>query len=228
MHVPTELRTERLVLRPWRDDDDAFAFDLYSRWEVARFLGRTPAVMADLADAVRRVARLRALEDDLRAFRVVESASGEPVGTVMLQPIPASGPEPLRPSGDTEIGWHFHPDHRGHGYATEAAGALREAALVDLPRVVAFTYPDNTASQRVCKRIGMRRLDRRLLHRVGNGGLPSRHAGHEQLTEESVPQEAGTSSATGCRERRRCSRASRATPPLTADTPRHGADLLRY
>lgn len=159
MHIPTELATDRLVLRAWRDDDAAFAFDLYSRWEVARFLGRAPAVMTDPADAARRVARLRALEDDLRAFRVVSLASSdEPVGTVMLQPIPASGPEPLRPSGDTEIGWHFHPDHWGHGYASEAAGALLDAALIELPRVVAVTYPENTASQRVCERIGMRRL----------------------------------------------------------------------
>ncbi len=157
VHIPTELSTGRLVLRPWRDDDVAFAFDLYSRWEVARFLGRTPAVMTDPADAARRVARLRTLEDDLRAFRVVTLA-GEPIGTVMLQPIPASGPEPLRPSGDTEIGWHFHPDHWGHGYATEAAGALLGAALADLPRVVAVTYPENAASQRVCERIGMRGL----------------------------------------------------------------------
>ncbi|WP_426624788.1 GNAT family N-acetyltransferase [Leifsonia sp. McL0607] len=161
MHIPTELTTDRLVLRPWRDDDAAFAFDLYSRWEVARFLGSAPAVMTDQADAARRVARLRELKDDLRAFRVVSLASsGEPVGTVMLQPIPASGPtEPLRPSGDTEIGWHFHPDHWGNGYATEAAGALLEAALLGgLPRVIAVTYPENTASQRVCERIGMRRL----------------------------------------------------------------------
>lgn len=159
MHIPIELTTERLELRPWRDDDAAFAFDLYSRWEVARFLGRAPAVLTDPADAVRRIARLRALEDDLRAFRVVSvAATGEPVGTVMLQPIPASGPEPLRPSGDTEIGWHFHPDHWGRGYAAEAAGALLAAALRDLDRVVAVTYPENAASQRVCERIGMRRV----------------------------------------------------------------------
>ncbi|WP_434318062.1 GNAT family N-acetyltransferase [Leifsonia sp. P73] len=157
MHIPTILTTDRLTLRPWRDDDAGFAFDLYSRWEVARFLGRTPAIMTEQAEAERRIARLRALEDDLRAFRVVELA-GTPVGTVMLQPIPASGPEPLRPSGDTEIGWHFHPDHWGHGYAAESARALLVAALADLPRVVAVTYPENAASQRVCERIGMRRL----------------------------------------------------------------------
>ncbi|GAA4145120.1 GNAT family N-acetyltransferase [Leifsonia shinshuensis] len=158
MRIPTTLTTDRLVLRPWHDDDADFAFDLYSRWEVARYLGRTPAVMTEPAEAERRIARLRALEDDLRVFRVVELADGTPVGTVMLQPIPASGPEPLRPSGDTEIGWHFHPDHWGHVYAAEAARALLTAALADLPRVVAVTYPENAASQRVCERIGMRRL----------------------------------------------------------------------
>ena len=118
------------------------------------------AVMTDPAEAQRRIARLRALEDDLRCFRVVTVAgTGEPVGAVMLQPIPLSGPtEPLRPSGDTEIGWHFHPGHWGHGYASDAAGLLLETALADgLPRVVAVTYPENTASQRVCERIGMRR-----------------------------------------------------------------------
>ncbi|WP_314148959.1 GNAT family N-acetyltransferase [uncultured Leifsonia sp.] len=161
VRIPQTIDGDRVRLRPWRDDDAGFAFDLYSRWEVARFLGRTPAVMSDPAEAQRRIARLRALEDDLRCFRVVTVAgTGEPVGTVMLQPIPLSGPtEPLRPSGDTEIGWHFHPGHWGHGYASEAAGLLLETALADgLPRVVAVTYPENTASQRVCERIGMRRL----------------------------------------------------------------------
>lgn len=161
MRIPESLASDRLLLRPWRPDDTAFAFDLYSRWEVARFLGRTPAVLTEQAEASRRIARLRALEDDLRCFRVVTVApTGEPVGTVMLQPIPASGPsEPLRPSGDTEIGWHFHPDHWGRGYASEAAALLLEAALRGgLSRVVAVTYPENTASQRVCERIGMRRL----------------------------------------------------------------------
>ncbi|MEY9851297.1 RimJ/RimL family protein N-acetyltransferase [Leifsonia sp. EB41] len=158
VRIPTSLTTDRLVLRPWSEEDAGFAFDLYSRWEVAQFLGRTPAVMTERVEASRRIARLQALEDDLRAFRVVELADATPVGTVMLQPIPASGAEPLRPSGDTEIGWHFHPDHWGHGYAAESARALLMAALADLPRVVAVTYPDNTASQRVCERIGMHRL----------------------------------------------------------------------
>jgi len=56
VHIPTELATDRLSLRPWREDDADFAFDLYSRWEVARFLGRAPAVLTERVEAVRRIA----------------------------------------------------------------------------------------------------------------------------------------------------------------------------
>ncbi|MGN6197380.1 GNAT family N-acetyltransferase [Humibacter sp.] len=51
------LETERLVLRPWRldDHDIDFAYDLYSRWDVQRYIGRTPRVIADRAEAETRV-----------------------------------------------------------------------------------------------------------------------------------------------------------------------------
>lgn len=156
-----DLHTPRLLLRRWREEDAAFAFDLYSRAKLQRFLGRSPRVMTGPAEAEALVRRLRRREDRYRAYRVVSLAeTREPVGTVMLQPLPASGPaEPLRPSGDTEIGWHFHPDHWGRGYATEAAEALLSAALASgLPRVLAVAYPENTASRRVCERLGMRPL----------------------------------------------------------------------
>ena len=63
---------------------------------------------------------------------------------------------PLQPSGDTEIGWHFHPDHWGHGFATEAASTvLKYAFQSGLTKVVAVVHPANTASQRVATGIGM-------------------------------------------------------------------------
>lgn len=156
-----DLTTERLLLRRWATEDAPFAFDLYSRWEVQRFLARSPRVMSEPAEAETLVRRLRRREDTHRAYRVVALAdSGQAVGTVMLQPLPASGAaEPLRPSGDTEIGWHVLPEHWGRGYATEAAAALLRAGLdAGLPRVLAVTSPENTASQRVCERIGLTRL----------------------------------------------------------------------
>jgi RimJ/RimL family protein N-acetyltransferase len=157
------LATGRLDLRPWAISDADFAFDLYSRWEVQRFIGRSPRVMQDPADSAALVARLSGFDDPVHGYWVVVPRdTGRPVGTILLKSIPASGPtQPFEPSGDTEIGWHFHPDTWGHGYATEAASAVLEHAVsAGLSRVVAVTHAENFPSQRVCERIGMRHVGR--------------------------------------------------------------------
>lgn len=151
------INTERLALRPWHDDDVDFVYDLYSRWVVQRFIGTEPTVMESRTEAVERVKRFQDLQHPVHGiWAVTRKDDGLPVGTLLLKPIPASGEEPLQPSSDVEIGWHFHPDHWGNGYATEAAGAVLEHAFAaGLPHVVAVTNTANEASQSVCKRIGM-------------------------------------------------------------------------
>lgn len=186
MNGVENLETERLILRPWEPKDADFALDLYSRWEVQRFIGNPPRVMADRAEAEERIRVWRAMDHPVHAVWVVQlkgpaqqanpaQPSNPPqqtdpaqpripghskpalAGTLLLKSIPASGPElPLQPSGDPEIGWHFHPDHWGKGYATEAAAAVLAYAFNNgVPKVVAVTNPANTASQRVCTRIGL-------------------------------------------------------------------------
>jgi RimJ/RimL family protein N-acetyltransferase len=176
------LETERLILRPWQSEDADFVLDLYSRWEVQRFIGNHPRVMRERAEAEERILMWRTMDHPFHGVWAVQLKApgqhnepdqlqerGQPnnpdqpkstaplAGTLLLKSIPASGETlPLQPSGETEIGWHFHPDHWGHGYASEAAGAVLAHALDSgLDRVVAVTAPANTASQRVCLRIGM-------------------------------------------------------------------------
>ncbi len=153
------LETARLVLRPWTPDDVGAVLDIYSRWDVMRYVGTTPQVLTTLDEAAARVERWKAADDGTHGVWAVVPHEGEdvPTGTILLKPIPASGTgDPLQPSGDTEIGWHFHPHAWGRGYATEAAGAvLAHGFARGLDRVVAVTHPDNTASQAVCRRIGM-------------------------------------------------------------------------
>lgn len=152
------LETDRLILRAWQPDDADFAFDMYSRWEVQRYIGREPQVMHDRSEAVAMIERLMSL-DEPRTGRwvVVRRDDADRLGTVILKSIPASGPQQeLLPSGDTEIGWHFHPDAWGHGHATEAAKAVLDYAFESgLTKVVAVTNPANLASQQVCERIGL-------------------------------------------------------------------------
>ncbi|HEY4268700.1 MAG TPA: GNAT family N-acetyltransferase [Galbitalea sp.] len=152
------LTTERLTLRPWTPDDADFVLDMYSRWEVQRFIGLAPRLMENRSEALERIARWSAEDDPIQGIQAVEvTATGQLVGNLLLKSIPASGDLPLQPSGDTEIGWHFHPDYWGNGYASEAASAgLALAWTGDLARVVAVTNPENSASQAVCLRIGMR------------------------------------------------------------------------
>lgn len=162
----TTLRTARLLLRPWTttDEDVDFLFDMYSRWDVQRFIGREPRVLADRAEAVDRAVRWKAVASGVDGLpgvlAITDARTGRRHGSVLLKELPASGDaEPLQPSGETEVGWHLHPDAWGHGYASEAAiRVLDEAWRAGLVRVLAVTNPGNTASQAVARRIGMRDL----------------------------------------------------------------------
>jgi RimJ/RimL family protein N-acetyltransferase len=58
-----------------------------------------------------------------------------------------------------EIGFTFHPDHHGHGYATEASRELLRIGFedYDLHRICGRLEPRNVASARVLEKLGMRR-----------------------------------------------------------------------
>ena len=63
---------------------------------------------------------------------------------------------------DLEVGYMLARKHWGNGYATEAARAMRDYAFARFraDRVVSFITPQNTPSQAVAKRNGMRILKR--------------------------------------------------------------------
>lgn len=148
------LRTRRLALRAWTDDDLPAYFDLYSRWEVMRWLGPHPRrAVTDLDQARERLRRTQARHAAVRppfgVWAIVPHSDEVPVGTVLLLPLhDADGP-----TDEVEVGWHLHPDRQGHGLATEAARAL--LGIAALPRVLALTDPDNECSQAVAGRLGM-------------------------------------------------------------------------
>ncbi|WP_146362678.1 GNAT family N-acetyltransferase [Arthrobacter yangruifuii] len=150
------LETSRLILRPFTADDADFVLDLYSRMEVKRYIGNPPTLMQDRAEALALIEAWHRLDDGTCGIWAVQDKdSGNLAGTLLLKPIPASGPD-RRPSGDIEIGWHFHPAGWGRGYAPEAATAVLQHAFdAGLPRIVAVTNPANTTSMRVCEKIGL-------------------------------------------------------------------------
>ncbi|PZP27379.1 MAG: hypothetical protein DI603_21965 [Roseateles depolymerans] len=91
------------------------------------------------------------------------SVLNERPGSVRCEPQQASS-EPLgvcglakRPHLDyPDLGFAFLPEHRGAGYAWEAARAVLGFAVASgLKRVAATTRPGNEASRRLLNRLGM-------------------------------------------------------------------------
>ncbi|MDA4827987.1 GNAT family N-acetyltransferase [Kocuria rhizophila] len=152
------LRTERLTLRGYDAAHAPFVLDLYSRAEVQWWLGDGTQRVRTLAEARQKIDRWNELHGDhpVHGVWLVSTREGEPLGTLLLKPIPDSGADTAH---DIEIGWHLHPRAWGHGYATEAArGVLEHTFSAGVTRVVAVTHPANQASQAVCRRLGMRSL----------------------------------------------------------------------
>jgi 2-phospho-L-lactate/phosphoenolpyruvate guanylyltransferase len=66
--------------------------------------------------------------------------------------------QPVAGSRRLEVGYHIRADAQGSGYATEAAAACRDLALeLGFDDLVAVIHPDNAASIRVARKLGMSR-----------------------------------------------------------------------
>lgn len=95
----------------------------------------------------------------------VALASGAPIGTVSPDPADhaahATGPDVAAPLAFVEVGYRLHADHRGRGYATEAARAARDHAfdVLGVPWVGSLVLPTNEPSLRVAARVHARTGD---------------------------------------------------------------------
>lgn len=147
---PDSIETERLVLRPWRENEAARLLDIRTRPDVAKWLA-DPTPWTDIAVAEQAIGRWRdAFSSPLgvRAITLKHATSSVPLGSVSLGRLPDSE--------EIEIGWYLHPDSGGNGYAVEAARAVLELALGSgIPRVWAVMWPHNDPSARVASSIGM-------------------------------------------------------------------------
>jgi RimJ/RimL family protein N-acetyltransferase len=153
-----EFRTDRLTVREWRPDEDLdVAYDIYRRPEVTRWLGGGGQPWPDLEATRSRLERWAGVGIERPGYglwAVVPHDVGHPVGTVLLVHLADSEGELTQ---DIEVGWHFHPDHWGRGYATESAAAVLRHAFDELGLAVvnAIAFPENAPSLAVMRRLGM-------------------------------------------------------------------------
>lgn len=162
------LRTERLLLRPWYDED-VFALHAINQDPVViRFLSDEPPGLDEVRSMIDRQ---RAVERDRGyCFWAAERRdTGELIGFCGLKP----GPRQTPIAGDVEIGWRIASRHWRRGFAYEGASAcLTRAWELGIPSVAAITVPANEPSWRLMEKLGFAR------DLAGDFNHPALPAGH--------------------------------------------------
>jgi RimJ/RimL family protein N-acetyltransferase len=150
-HYP--VTTRRLSLRPLRPADTGALLAYRARPEVCRWVPFEPMTAEVVAARMAGPWARTTLDGEGQSLTlgVVLTATDILIGDValFLHSVEHRG---------GEIGYVLHPDHGGHGYATEAAEALLRLAFDDLGlhRVTARIDSRNNASAGLARRLGMR------------------------------------------------------------------------
>ncbi|MCW5715096.1 MAG: GNAT family N-acetyltransferase [Bauldia sp.] len=148
----TELVTERLVLRRWREEDREPFAAMNADPEVMRYFPSPLSRGESDASYDRMVAAFD--RDGFTFFAVDERAGSRFVGLVGIRTLGLD--DPLYPA--VEIGWRLISDVWRRGYATEAARrSIAFAWEVGLRELLGFTAALNQPSQRVFAKLGFAR-----------------------------------------------------------------------
>jgi RimJ/RimL family protein N-acetyltransferase len=144
--------TDRLIMRAFTEEDLGPLTELHSEpsfWWFPLRRGMDPDETSRFLD---RVLAHNESADRPTFHALVERSSGSLIGWAGLS-IPDFLPEVL-PA--TEVGWRLGTRYRGHGYATEAAGAALHWGFEDLglDSIISIFEPENVTSGRVMDRLG--------------------------------------------------------------------------
>ena len=144
--------TERLILRPFLETDAADAYEYLHEPMVHCFEDMRADSFADAMDAV-----LERAKDSEYYFAIVLKESGKVIGEIFAYP---EGDE--HPGGNSNTFspcWMLNPEYHGKGYAYEAARAYFDFLFTQkgARRLYAYNEDYNTASQKLCEKLGMRR-----------------------------------------------------------------------
>jgi len=146
------IETERLLLRPWREGEQAALAAVNGDPRVSDWLGGPIDRAASDALFDRLVAHQA--KYGFCAWAAERKADGRILGLIGLGVVTAES-LPVGPA--VEMAWRLSPDAWGAGYATEGAQAALDWGFdnLDLSEIIAFTARTNLRSQAVMRRIGM-------------------------------------------------------------------------
>jgi RimJ/RimL family protein N-acetyltransferase len=146
--IGDEMETDRLLLRPWREEDGA---------ELQRLFD-DPAVRGGRHLPAHRIARLA--EGSLRQWHVngfgpwaaIDKTTGAWIGRIGLDQL-----DDWPGADKVEVGFELHKAWWGRGLATEGALAALEVGFDrhGLQRIISVTAAAHTAARRVMEKAGL-------------------------------------------------------------------------
>ena len=144
------IETQRLILRPWCLED---AEALYEVAKDPRIRSQAGWPAHTSVDNSREVIEAVFMNDT--TYAICKQDSDRVIGCVGLMIGECSNFK--LPSNEGELGYWMGVPYWGHGYATEACRALVDWGFseLDLEKIWAGAFEDNTASQRVQEKCGL-------------------------------------------------------------------------
>lgn len=148
------IKTDRLLLRPWREED----FDPFAQLNGdTRVMEYFPSVLAtEESDQMAKRMEAKIRERGWGFWAVSVQGVAEFIGFIGLNNVEKTTLDvPFAPT--VEIGWRIAFEHWGKGYATEGAKAALKYGFetLNLPEIVSFTAVQNKRSRRIMEKIGM-------------------------------------------------------------------------
>ncbi|ENQ3107889.1 GNAT family N-acetyltransferase [Bacillus cereus] len=146
------LETERLRLIEINQTYSQNIYDIFSIEEVTRYYGMKP--FNEIEQAIQMINSFAKNFQEKRAIRwgIVVKETGDFVGTVGFNNLQLW-------SKRAEIGYDIHPAFWRKGYASEAVKEVLAYGFqkLDLFRIGAITYPENTASSHLLLKLGFQK-----------------------------------------------------------------------
>ena len=151
------VETDRLIMRPWRDDDRPALAAICGDAEVRRFY---PKVLTAEETSAQIDGVIAATARNGFHFAAAElKSTGKLIGFIGLGVVPDRLRDVIPGRPRVEIGWQLDQAVWGQGLAPEGARAWLAYGfdVLGLPEIVAFTAAVNTPSRHVMEKIGMTR-----------------------------------------------------------------------
>lgn len=144
------IKTDRLLLRNYKEKDFLDTLSIFEKEEVCRYLLHCPWSELNALDNFQKRIENNNLSKDKTIYLAVEY-NGKIIGEISLSKMDMK---------DTlEIIYCFHPSYANKGLASEAVKAVIEYFLTntDTHRIQACLDARNTDSKKLCERVGMRK-----------------------------------------------------------------------